>query len=158
MDQEKTVFEKIVSLLDSHSVQYTVIEHAPTPTSEDSAKARGESIKIGAKALLVKGKKGFVVAVMPANRRLDTKKFRKIIASKSLRFASIEELMELTGLPKGALPPFGTVVGLPLYVDSSLFEEEWMAFNAGDLCKSIKMKTVDFRRVGGFEEGEFSFE
>jgi Ala-tRNA(Pro) deacylase len=156
MNKEKLVFEKIVSLLDSHNVSYKVIEHMATPTSLESAVARGESIKIGAKALLLKGKKGFCVAVIPANRRLDTKSFRKIIGSKSLRFASVEELFELTGLPKGALPPFGSVVGLPLFVDSLLFEEQWMAFNAGDLCKSIKMKTGDYRKVGGFEVGEFS--
>ncbi len=152
----KNVFSKIIELLDSHSFEYKVIKHEATPTSEDSAKARGESIKIGAKALLLKGKVGFVVAVIPANRQLDTKKFRKVIGSKSLRFASVEELLELTGLPKGALPPFGSVVGLQLFVDDALFEEEWMAFNAGDLCKSIKMKTCDYRRVGGFEVGEFS--
>ena len=156
MVSECSVFSKIITLLDSNSISYKVIEHEATPTSEESAKARGESIKIGAKALLVKGKKRFVIAVIPANLRLDTKVFRKIIGSKSLRFASVEELKELTGLPKGALPPFGSVVGLPMFVDSALFEEEWMAFNAGDLCKSIKMRTCDYRELDGFEEGKFS--
>ena len=153
---EKSVFEKIVELLNLHSVEYSVIEHEATPTSEDSARARGESIKTGAKALLIKGKKWFVIAVIPANRKLDTKKFRKLIGSKTLRFATTDELFELTGLSKGALPPFGSLLGLRTYVDSSLFEEKWMAFNAGDLCKSIKMKSSDYFEIGGFLEGEFS--
>ena len=156
MSNNESIFSKIVELLDSHSISYKVIEHEATPTSAESAKARGESIKIGAKSLLLKGKKDFVIAVISANRKLDTKLFRKIIGSKSLRFASPKELFELTSLPKGALPPFGSVVGLATFVDSALFEEEWMAFNAGDLCKSIKMKTVDYQKIGGFVEGEFS--
>ncbi len=137
------LFNKIKQLL--ANVDYKLIEHEPTPTSEESAKARGESIKIGAKALLVKVKHGFVLCIFPADRRLDAKKVKAIFNSKKLRLASPEELKEVTGCEKGAVPPLG--VDIETIVDTSLFENEYMAFNAGSLTTSIKMKTEDYKRI-----------
>jgi Ala-tRNA(Pro) deacylase len=151
-----SIFEKIKILLEEQNVEYKVIEHKKTPTSEESAKARGEPLKIGAKALLIKVKQGFMITIIPADRMLDTKALKKFIKSKSLRFASPQELKELTGLPKGAVPPFGSLIGLDMVVDKSLFEEDFMAFNAGELTRSIKMKTVDYRRIVSPIIGSFS--
>ncbi len=147
------LFDKIVRSLEG--VDYVVVEHKATPTSEESALARGESMKIGAKALLVKVKQGFVLCVFPADRRLDTKKFKKLFGKK-LRFASPEELKKVTGCEKGAVPPFGSLLGVEMIVDTALFEEEYMAFNAGDLCKSIKMKTKDYKMIVKPKLEEFS--
>ena len=141
-----TLFDKIIALLDSHDVDYVLKEHPPTPTSEDSARERGEPIKIGAKALLVKGKEGFVLCVIPADKRLDAKKVKRIIGKK-MRFASKEELMSVTGLVPGAVPPFGELMGVDMLVDPALFDEEKMAFNAGSLVKSIIMKSSEYKRV-----------
>lgn len=142
-----TLFNRIIEFLDAHTVNYTVIEHPPTPTSEDSARYRGEPLKIGAKALVVKTDTEFLLAVIPADRKLDTKALKKIANSRNLRFATPEELKEKTGCEKGAVPPFGELLGIPMMVDPALFAEEDMAFNAGSLEKSIKMKTADYRRI-----------
>lgn len=138
---------KIKAFLDEHQVHYTELEHKPTPTSEESAKARGVSMKSGAKALLVKGKKGFVLCVMPADRRLDAKKVKKAIKSSSLRFATPEELKQITDCEKGAMPPFGHFFNIPLIVDPKLFEEEYIDFNAGSLMHSLKIASRDYERV-----------
>ena len=150
------IFEKIKKLLQKNNVDFIVKNHAPTLTSKDSARERGEPLKIGAKALLVKGKNGFVLCVIPANRKLDTKKVKKVISSKKLRFATADELKELTGLVPGCVPPFGSLFDLEMIVDASLFEEEFMAFNAGDLTISIKMKTADYKRIIGPRVEEMS--
>ncbi len=138
------LFNKIKQFLDENSVEYKTIHHQTTLTSEESAKARGESIKIGAKALLMKGKK-FVVVVLSADKKLNSKKLKNILGSKNLRFSTEEELTELTGCTKGCLPPFGHFFNLPLIVDSALFDEDKMAFNAGSLTYSIIMKTADYK-------------
>ncbi len=148
-----TVFEKIIHLLEG--VEYVVKEHAPTPTSADSARERGEALNIGAKALVVKAEDEFALVVVPANKRLSSSKVRKFLGRRKLRFASKEELLSLTGLVPGAVPPFGSVLGLRMLVDETLFEEKFMAFNAGDLRKSVKMKTTDYRRLEVFEVGVF---
>ncbi|MBT4604291.1 hypothetical protein HOC01_01510 [archaeon] len=138
------IFNQITELLKEHNIHYKHIEHQATPTSEESAKARGESIKIGAKALLLKSKHGFLIAIIPADKKLDTKLTKKVLKSKSLRFANEEELKQLTSLQKGAVPPFGHFFNLPTVIDPLLFQEEFMAFNAGSLTNSIKMKTKDY--------------
>ncbi|PIZ51654.1 hypothetical protein COY27_02975 [Candidatus Woesearchaeota archaeon CG_4_10_14_0_2_um_filter_33_13] len=140
------LFEVIKAFLNEQEVKYEIVHHKPTPTSEDSARERGESIKIGAKALLMKADQ-FLLVVIPADKRLDSKKLRGILKTKKLRFSTEDELKEITGMEKGALPPFGNLLGLRMIVDKTIFNEEWMAFNAGSLTDSIKMKTEDYKRI-----------
>lgn len=142
-----TVFSAITTLLDQHKIRYNVLHHTPTPTSADSAAARGEPLRIGAKALVLKTDDQFCLFVLPADKKLDTKKIKAIVSCKSLRFATTEELIAQTTLPPGAIPPFGSLLKLPMYVDQMLFEEEFMAFNAGSLEISIKMKTADYKTL-----------
>ncbi len=142
-----SLFELITNLLDGAHVGYVVKHHPPTLTSEDSARERREPLKIGAKALLLKDDTHFVLLVLPADRRIDVKKVKTVLQSKNLRFATPEELKEVTSCEKGAVPPFGKLLGVDMIVDGAQFEEEWMAFNAGSLEISIKMKSVDYRKV-----------
>lgn len=139
--------QKILDFLDTHSVVYTVTHHAPTITSEDSARERGEEMKIGAKALLLKYDKGFVICVIPADRRLNTGAVRQYLHTKKLRFVSPDELTELTGLTKGAMPPFGNLMGIEMIVDPAQFDNEYIAFNAASLTTSVKMKSADYRQL-----------
>ena len=141
------LFTKIKKLLDENNVSYKEMQHEATTTSEESALAREEPLKIGAKALLVKGKNDFVLCILPADKKLDTKKVKDVMESKNLRFANEEELKEQTGCVKGAVPPFGNLLGVTMIVDKKVFEEDYMAFNAGSLEHSIKMKTKDYRTL-----------
>ncbi|MBS3116348.1 hypothetical protein J4421_02005 [Candidatus Woesearchaeota archaeon] len=150
-------FDKIIELLDKNNILYSIKNHPPTRTSEEAALHRGEPLKIGAKALIIKGKDQFYLTVIPADRKLDTKKLKKILQSKSLRFATEEELKELTDLVPGSVPPFGNLLNLPMLVDKTLLEEEYMAFNAGSLTTSIKMKVKDYVRLLSPQFAEFSF-
>ena len=61
--------------------------------------------------------------------------------------ATLEELKEVVGVEKGAVPPLGPLFGVEMIVDSKLFENEFMAFNAGSLETSIKMRTHDYKKV-----------
>ncbi len=138
------LFNKIKQLLDTNNITYQTYNHPPTKTSEEAASYRETPLRIGAKAILLKEKRGFIIAVIPANRKLDSKKLKKVLQSKKLRFSTEDELKELTGCDKGSLPPFNIFFNLPIIVDITLFEEEEMAFNAGSLENSIKMKTKDY--------------
>ncbi len=111
----------ILELLDGEGISYRHISHEPTRTSEDSARARGEALETGGKALLLKAGEGFFVFVLSAALRLDSQAVKKRLGVKSLRFATAEELMELTGLVPGSVPPFGEpVLPFSLYVDESI--------------------------------------
>ncbi len=142
-----TLTDQIIALLDQHNIHYVIKEHAPTPTSEDSARARGEPKKIGAKALLFKADDKFILCILPADRNVDSKAIKTIYNAKNLRLATIDELKEQTGCDKGAVPPFGSLMQIEMIVDQALFDEEFMAFNAGSLTTSIKMKTEDYKKI-----------
>ena len=138
---------KIEQLLNQHHCIYEVKHHPPTRTSEESAKYRNEPLKIGAKAIVLKADNHFIMAVLPANRHLNSNLLKKYLRSKNLRFATGEELFQLTSLVPGAVPPFGSLFNLRMIVDEALFSEEFMAFNAGSLEQSIKMKTQDYAQI-----------
>ena len=72
---------------------------------------------------------------------------REVLGVKSLRFASKEEVEQLTGLQPGSIPPFGSLFELKTYCDPALGENESINFNAGDHAVSVQMPFADFVRV-----------
>ncbi len=144
----QSVTTRLRTWLDSENVTYRYVEHEPTRTSEESAAARGESLEIGAKALLLKADDDFVLVVLSAALKLDSHAARKFLGASRLRFATKDELDAITGLPSGAVPPFGPpLFELPLYIDRSVTGNDKAAFNAGSLTCSIVMPTADYLRL-----------
>ena len=116
---ELPVLEKIREFLTAEQVAYREVHHQPTFTSEESALARGEEIRIGGKALLLK-----------------------------VGFATRDELLELTGLVPGCVPPFGhPILPFDLYIDTGIERNDKIAFNAGSLTDSIILATADYLRI-----------
>ncbi len=146
------VLQRVREWLQAAGVHFTEKHHEPTFTSEQSARARGESLAIGAKALVVKADDAFRLLVLPADRKLDSAGVKRTFGVKRLRFADAAELRDLTGLVPGSVPPFGPpVLELPLFADPDLLDNEKMAFNAGSLTDSIVMASDAYRRVAGAE-------
>jgi Ala-tRNA(Pro) deacylase len=139
------MFQKTKDWLNSHSIDFREVHHAPTKTSEESAKARGEKLSTGGKALVLKVDKEFKLFVISASKKLDSHAVKKYFGVKKLRFANKEELLELTGLVPGSVPPFGKpLINLELYVDNSILQNENIAFNAGSLTDSIIMDRKEY--------------
>lgn len=140
--------DKIRDLLVAESINFKEMDHAPTPTCEDSASARGEALKIGGKTLLLKGKTNFHLFTISAELSVDLKKVRKILGSGKLRLGTQEELWDIAGVEKGALPPFGhPILPLDLYADESIFLNDRIAFNGGVLTKSFIIDVADYIRI-----------
>jgi len=142
-----SVFERLREHLERAGVAFTLLEHEPVFTSEQAAAVRGTPLSSGAKALVMKAGEKFVILVLPADRKLDSRKARSGLAVKALRFASKEEVETLTGLQPGSIPPFGSLFGLPTYCDPALAENPSINFNAGDHAVSIQMSYSDFAAV-----------
>jgi Ala-tRNA(Pro) deacylase len=152
-----TVHDDIKKLLASHGVQYTEVHHEPTRTSAESAKARGEDLAIGGKAILMKVGEEFKLFVLSAAKKLDSQKIKEHFGEKKLRFATPEELNDLTGLVPGAVPPFGKpITPFELHVDVSVTTNEKIAFNAGSLTDSIIMGCKDYMMIASPEVFEFA--
>jgi Ala-tRNA(Pro) deacylase len=151
-----TVHDEIKKLLASHGVQYREVHHEPTRTSAESAKARGEDLAIGGKAIVMKVGEEFKLFVLSAAKKLDSQKIKERFGEKKLRFATPEELKDLTGLVPGAVPPFGKpITPFELYVDVSVTTNEKIAFNAGSLTDSIILDCKDYIMVASPEVFEF---
>jgi Ala-tRNA(Pro) deacylase len=153
---ENTVFERLQSLLDQRGVVCDVLRHAPVFTSEDAARVRGTPLGSGAKALVCKVDERFVMIVLPADRKLSSKKVRLGEGVKSLRFATREEVEQQTGLTPGSIPPFGSLFGLPVWCDERLGDHERINFNAGDHAISICLRYADYLAVERPHLGQFA--
>jgi Ala-tRNA(Pro) deacylase len=138
------VFQRLKSFLDGRQVGHDVLHHTPVFTSEEAAQVRGTPLASGAKALVCKADERFVMIVVPADRKLASKSVRKLQGVKSLRFASREEVEQLTGLGPGSIPPFGSLFGLQTWCDERLGEHERINFNAGDHAVSISLRYADY--------------
>ncbi len=157
-ESKSPVFERVESLLKEFGVTFQVLRHEPVYTSEEAARVRGTPLASGAKALVCKGEEGFVMFVIPANRKLDNRAVRRAKGWRKLRFATREEVLELTGLAPGSIPPFGSLFGLPTLCDERLGGNDAINFNAGDHSISVSMQYADYVTVEKPEMGTFATE
>ena len=117
-------------LLNEHNAEFKLLDHQPTKTSQESADVRGVTLASGAKAMLLKNNSSkmkanefvFYLAVLSASRKFNWKLLKKLVGVKNIRFATPEEVWEQTRCLSGAVPPFGSVFGMPTVVDKSIIE------------------------------------
>lgn len=138
----------IKEYLDKEHVNYEVLEHDLAFTAMEVAEAQHEPGRRVVKSIIVivDGKR--MMCVLPATQRIDFKKFKEIFHANKVELAS--EGMVASLFPQyevGAMPPFGHLVGLKLYADSSLKENESIAFNAGSHTAMLRIKFQDFVRL-----------
>lgn len=142
---QTTVLQAIRDLLNKQGIAFRELHHEPTFTSEDSARVRGEALRTGGKALLMKGDGQYRLFVLPADRKVDSGAVRRELNVRKMRFANPDELQELTGLVPGSVPPFGRpLLPFELFVDSRILDNERIAFNAGSLTDSIILSVDDY--------------
>jgi Ala-tRNA(Pro) deacylase len=139
-----SVFDRLQRMLTQSGVAFTVLRHEPVFTSEQAAAVRGTSLASGAKALIIKAGDRFALLVLPADRKLDSRQARTVLGVKAIRFATKEEVKDLTGLEPGSIPPFGSLFALPTYCDPALAANSSINFNAGDHAISVQMSYTDF--------------
>ena len=107
--------------------------------------------------MLLKVGEQFRLFVLSAARKLDSQRIREHFGERKLRFATPEELLAMTGLVPGSVPPFGRPINdFDLFVDTSITENQIIAFNAGSLTTSIIMDSRDYLKVAKPEVFSFS--
>ncbi|MBU1013745.1 MAG: hypothetical protein KKG99_12135 [Bacteroidetes bacterium] len=142
------MFEEIKFWLQSQKIEFALIQHEPTLTSAQSAKARGEDLSIGGKAIIMKVGNDFKIFVLSASKKIDSNAIKKQFGVKKLRFVNSDELKKLTGLTSGAVPPFAKpFFDMDLYIDQSILQNTRIAFNAGSLTNSIILSVDDYIRI-----------
>jgi prolyl-tRNA editing enzyme YbaK/EbsC (Cys-tRNA(Pro) deacylase) len=153
-DDYHPITTQITGLLESSGCWYETFEHEAVRTSEEAARTRpGYSLQQGAKAIIIRVKKSkqdkqFVMLVFPADRAFDAGKVKAYFQAKDIRFATEQEVSELTGgVQAGGVPPFGNLFGLPVYAAPELFNHQKIVFNAGDRRFSVAMQSADYQQL-----------
>jgi Ala-tRNA(Pro) deacylase len=150
------VHGELVARLQTEGAEFRLTHHDPVTTSAEAAAVRGAELRSGAKAMLVKARDGYVLVVLAGDRKVDWKLLGPLVGGKRARFASDEELRDVTGLGKGAVPPLGVLFGVRTIYDRSLLDVETVNFNAGTHTDSITMRRDDLVRIGGGALADFS--
>lgn len=136
---------RLQEYLDSHHVHYEVLGHQEAYTAPEIAHTLHVSGKILAKVVMIKADERFVMAVLPSNWQVDFARLKDVLGVGHVRLATEAEFKGLfPDCEIGAMPPFGNLYGVGVYVDQSLTEDEAIVFQAGTHFGAIKLRYEDF--------------
>jgi Ala-tRNA(Pro) deacylase len=151
------ILTKLREFLDAHKVRYTTLTHRPAFTAQEVAAAQHVPGKELAKVVVAKAGERYLMAVVPAPRKVDLRKLGQVLPEKTARLASEEEFAQLfPQCEPGAMPPFGNLFGLPVFVDQALARDEEIVFQAGTHVDTVRMKYSDFARLVPYTTGDFT--
>jgi Ala-tRNA(Pro) deacylase len=147
--EEKDTYTYLMTWLESQSIPFRLIEHAPEGRTELVSQMRGNSLSAAAKCivLLVKiGKKisRYVLAVVPGDRKVDLQAVKALLGGTYVAFASPELAERLAGSVTGTILPFSFSPDLEVIADPSLLSLDELYFNAARLDRSLVLKTSDY--------------
>jgi Ala-tRNA(Pro) deacylase len=142
------IASRLKSYLDREGVRYMTVAHSPAFTAREIAEAAHVRAKEFAKSVIVHIDGRFAMVVLPASEKLDTHRLRDAIGAKHVRLALEPEFDRLfPGCEPGAMPPFGNLYGLEVFVSPTLAADERIAFNAGSHSEVMWMPYADFERL-----------
>lgn len=148
---------KVKEFLNAHGTKYVAISHSRAYTAQGIAAISHISGRELAKAVIVKLDGDLAMAVLPASYQVDLEQLRRKTGVRKAELAAEREFKQhFPDCETGAMPPFGNLYGIPVYVDETLAEDREIAFNAGSHYELIKMKYADFEQLVKPEVMEFS--
>lgn len=151
----KNIFDKIVDFLNTENASYRVIEHEVVRSSQEESEKTGTNLSQGAKTLVMFGDGHPLMVVLSSIDKIEFKKLKKALRIKDLVMATPDQVKEVVGVEVGAVPPFGNLLNLPLYVDNHLAKEKEIIFGTGLFTKSIMMRYCDFEKVAKPMVGDY---
>jgi Ala-tRNA(Pro) deacylase len=148
--------KRLKDFLDSHGVKYEVSPHREAFTSQEIAAASHVSGKAMAKVVIVKRGTGTVMAVLPAACRVGVDRLERIFGMPGITIAREQEFAGLfPDCDTGAMPAFGNLYGLEVYVDEELAKVPRIVFQAGNHQELVTMDYADFARLVRPKVAEF---
>lgn len=140
--------KKMRDFLDEHGVQYVTISHSPAYTAQEIAASAHVYGKDLAKTVIIKIDGKLAMAVLPASCQVDLELLQGSTGARNIEIASENEFKDsFPGCFIGAMPPFGNLYGMIVYVDKALAQDEEIAFNAGSHTELVKLKFRDFEKI-----------
>lgn len=151
--------ERMEKYLRENGVGFHVETHKQAFTMPEVAAALHVPGNQVAKVVIVCADKDKVMLVLPAPYRMNVDLVRDMVGAKTIRLAKEEEFADLfPDCATGAMPPFGNLYGVPVYVDRSMSEEPDMVFRIGTHRETMKIAYADFVRLAQPVVGDFSWQ
>lgn len=139
---------KLKQFLDENKIKYVTITHSEAFTAQEVAEQSHLSGRIMAKSVIVDLDDQMAMAVLPSDRKIDLQYLRDITGSDRVKLATEDAFRQrFPDCETGAMPPFGNLYGMDVYVAESLNDNDEIAFNAGTHTETIKMAYADFDRL-----------
>ncbi len=149
--------EDLEAYLRENKVPFQVQHHAVAYTAQEVAAAEHIPGRMLAKVVIILGNGGLAMFVLPAPARVDLDRAAAVLGAKEACLAQEEKFADrFPGCEVGAMPPFGNLYDLPLYVDRSLAEDDTIVFEAGTHTDTMSMKYADFERLAKPTVAEFA--
>ena len=135
--------------LDRERVHYDLLPHPEGFRATAVAQMLHAPEQEMAKVVVVKVDDRYVMTVLPASWNVDIRRLRDVFGTHHVRLATEEELPSLfPDCELGAMPPFGILYGLPVYVDHTLAQDEYIVFEGGTHSEAVRMRYADFAAIG----------
>jgi Ala-tRNA(Pro) deacylase len=139
------VNQELKKYLDGNGAKYEIVTHHKVFTTLEESRDLGIEADEIAKCLVIRAKDNRALAVIPGGHRLSNKKVRQAVGSKHARLETEEEMArDFPDFELGAVPPFGEIFNVPVYLDRRLVGRENILFTAGSHTESIRMNCADF--------------
>ena len=142
------VVKELKELLDKQNIKYVTISHSLAYTAQETAEVAHVSGKEIAKTVIVKIDGLFAMAVLPGSCQIDVSALKSATRAQTVELAREPEFSgRFTGCETGAMPPFGNLYGMSVFVDESLTKDKEIAFNAGTHNELIRLSYADFETL-----------
>ena len=139
---------KLKEFLDREKIKYVSIVHSTAYTAQEVAASAHVTGKELAKTVIVELDGEMAMAVLPANRKIVLQDLREVTGCDQVKFASEDGFRQrFPDCETGAMPPFGNLYGMEVFMAESLTHNDEIAFNAGSHTEVIKVAYKDFERL-----------
>jgi Ala-tRNA(Pro) deacylase len=140
--------EKLKTFLDREGIKYVLISHSRAYTAQEAAASAHIPGRELAKTVMVKLDGQMAMAVLPASYHVDLEHLAEVAGADHAVIASEHDFSSLfPDCDTGAMPPFGNLYDMEVYVAESLTEDEEIAFAAGSHTELLRMSFADFERL-----------
>ncbi len=140
--------KKLKEYLNKNNIKYISIQHSPAYTAPEIAAQSHIPGRMLAKTVMVKIEGKMAMVVLPTNRKVILSELKEALDAEKVTLASEDEFKEMfPDCEIGAMPPFGNLYGIEVYISPELAAEREIAFNAGTHTELIKMAYKDFERL-----------
>ena len=140
--------DRLEDYLRENGVPFEVQHHPRAITAQEVAATEHVPGMMLAKVVMVLADGEMVMLTLPAPYQVDLEKAGKVLGAEEERLAEEEEFEgAFPDCEVGAMPPFGNLYDLPVYVEEALAEDETIFFRAGTHTDTMSVRYVDFEQL-----------